>query len=79
MFFGFIGDYCVYSTCLSVRNGFYTVLGEVDFEGEVLLGACWFVVDICDVLAIYVFYKIFKNGNYIYIYIYIYIRINHLV
>ena len=27
------------------------------FEVEVLLGVCWFVVDICDDLAIYVFDK----------------------
>ena len=27
----------------------------VAFEVEVLLGVCWFVVDICDDLAIYVF------------------------
>ena len=27
------------------------------FEVEVLLGVCWFVVDICDDFAIYVFYK----------------------
>ena len=24
---------------------------------EVLLGVCWFVVDVCDDLTIYVFYK----------------------
>ena len=29
----------------------------VAFELEVFLGVCWFVVDICDHLAIYVFYK----------------------
>ena len=29
----------------------------VAFEVEVLLSVCWFVVDICDDLAIYVFYK----------------------
>ena len=27
------------------------------FKVEVLLGVCWFVVDICENLAIYVFYK----------------------
>ena len=27
------------------------------FEVEVFLGVCWFVVDIWDDLAIYVFYK----------------------
>ena len=27
------------------------------FEVEVLLDVCWFVADICDDLAIYVFYK----------------------
>ena len=27
------------------------------FEVEVLLDVCWFVVDICDDVAIYVFYK----------------------
>ena len=32
-----------------------TVFGVVAFEVEVLLGVCWFVLDICDNLAIYVF------------------------
>ena len=27
------------------------------FEVEILLGVCWFVVDICDDLVIHVFYK----------------------
>ena len=27
------------------------------FEVEVLLGVCWFMVDISDDLAIYIFYK----------------------
>ena len=27
----------------------------VDFEVKVLVGVCWFVVDICEDLAIYVF------------------------
>ena len=27
------------------------------FEVEVLFGLCWFVVDFCDDLAIYIFYK----------------------
>ena len=26
-------------------------------EVEVLLGVCWFVVDICDDFAIYIFYE----------------------
>ena len=30
---------------------------------EVLLGICWFVVDICDDLAIYVFIMMSKKGN----------------
>ena len=47
----------MYSTCLSVRDGFYTVFGVVASEVEVLLGVCWFVVDIEDYLAIYVFYE----------------------
>ena len=29
----------------------------VAFEVGVVLGVCWFVIDICDDLAIYVFYK----------------------
>ena len=33
----------------------FIVSGAVDFEVEVLLGVCWFVLDICDDLAIYVF------------------------
>ena len=35
----------------------------VAFEVEVLLGVSWFVVDICDDLAIYVFIRMSKNGN----------------
>ena len=35
----------------------FIVLGVVTFEVEVLSGACGFVVDICNDLAIYVFYK----------------------
>ena len=34
----------------------------VTFEVEVLLGVCWFVIDICHDLAIYIFYKDVKNG-----------------
>ena len=30
---------------------------------EVLLGVCWFVVDICDVLAMYVFIRMSKNDS----------------
>ena len=30
---------------------------------EVLLGVCWFVVNICDDLAIYDFIRMSKNGN----------------
>ena len=33
------------------------VFGVVASEVEVLLGVCWFVVDICDDFAIYVFYE----------------------
>ena len=37
----------------------------VAFEVEVLLGVCWFVVDICDDLAIYVFFiRMSINGNF---------------
>ena len=35
----------------------FIVFGMVAFEVEVLLGVCWFVVDICGDLAIYVVYK----------------------
>ena len=48
--------YCVYSKCYCVRDGFYSVSGVVASEVEVLLGVCWFVVDICDDFAIHVFY-----------------------
>ena len=40
---------------LHIRDGLYTIFGVTAFEVEELLGACWFVVDICDDLAIYVF------------------------
>ena len=40
-----------------VRDGFYTVVGVVASEVEALLCVCCFVVDICDDLAIYVFYE----------------------
>ena len=40
----------------SERDGFYTVLGVVAFGMEVIFGVYWFVVDISDNLAIYVFY-----------------------
>ena len=53
----FIRDYCMYYTCYSVRDGFDTVLGMVAFEVEVLFCVCWFVIDICEDLAIYDFYK----------------------
>ena len=36
---------------------FYPVFREWAFEAEVLLGVCWFVIDICEDLAIYGFYK----------------------
>ena len=49
----FISDYCVYSTCLRVRDGFYTVFF---WGGASELGFCWFVADICDDFAIFVFY-----------------------
>ena len=42
---------------LECKDGFYTVFGVVAFEVEVLLGVGGFVVDICDDLAIYSFYK----------------------
>ena len=53
----------MYSTCQCVRDGFYTVFGVVASEVEVLLGVCWFVVDICDDFAIYVFTRMSKNGS----------------
>ena len=36
---------------------FIQFFGIVASEEEVWLGVCWFVVDICNDLAIYVFYK----------------------
>ena len=33
------------------------IFSVVAFEVKVLLGVCWFVIDICDDLAIYIFYK----------------------
>ena len=47
----------MYSPYENGRNGFYTVLGVVAFKVEVLLGVCWWMVDICDDFTIYVFYK----------------------
>ena len=44
--------YGAYFTCSSVSDRVYTVFGVVAIEIEVLLGVCWFVVDICDDSAI---------------------------
>ena len=46
----------MYSTYWSVRDGFYTVFVVVAIEVELLLDVYWFVVDICDDLAIYAFF-----------------------
>ena len=43
--------------CALAKDGFNTVFGLVAVEVEVLLGVCRFVVDICDDLAIYIFYE----------------------
>ena len=39
----------------------FIVFGEVVFEVEILLGVCWFVVDIYEDLAIYVFIRMSKK------------------
>ena len=44
-----------YSMCQSVRIDFLHFWWGVTIEVWILLGACGFVVDICDNLAIFVF------------------------
>ena len=48
---------------ISVRDGFYTVLGVMAIEIGVLSGVCGFVVDICNDWAIFIFLmRMSKNG-----------------
>ena len=48
-------EYILFARVL--KDWFYTVFGVVAIEVEVLLGVCGFVVDICDDLALFIFYE----------------------